>query len=396
MEGTRNRRQTSDAGVRLPAPLALDAVEIRRLRLELQEPFETSFGRVASRLVVLVELKADGLSGWGEVVASEEPLFSYETVETACHVLREYFGPALLDGPVSGLSEVTARLAPFRGHPMARAGLELAFADLVARARGEPLSELLGGVRDRVPVGVSLGIQPDVSALIERVERYVALGYQRIKLKIKPGWDLDVVAAVRRRFPDVRLSVDANAAYSLSDRAHLKKLDAFALLMIEQPLEHDDLIDHAELQRELETPICLDESITGARTARQALDHGSCRVINMKVGRVGGYSEALAIHEICSARATPLWCGGMLESGIGRAHNIALASLPGFGLPGDISASRRYFARDVIVPEVVVGGDGTVEVPRAPGLGFEIDRDFIASRSESVERLTRAGRAAVS
>jgi O-succinylbenzoate synthase len=390
------QRKGPDGEILAPAPLRIDAVEIRRLRLELQEPFETSFGRVSSRLVVLVELKADGLSGWGEVVASEEPRFSYETVETACHVLREFFAPALLDGPLTSLRELADRMLPFRGHPMARAGLELAFADLVSRACGEPLWRLLGGVRDRVPVGVSLGIQPDVEALLERVDLYVELGYQRIKLKIKPGWDLDVVERVRRRHPDIRLSVDANAAYTLVDREHLKKLDAFGLLMIEQPLEHDDLLDHAELQQELATPICLDESITGARAARQAIAQGSCRIINMKVGRVGGYSEALAIHAHCGARAVPLWCGGMLESGIGRAHNIALASLPGFALPGDISASRRYFARDVIVPEVVVNDDGTVDVPQGPGLGFEIDRDFVAARTESVERLTRPRRTVAS
>jgi len=374
----------------------VESIEIRRLRLELLEPFETSFGSVRSRLIVLIEMRAGGASGWGEVVASEEPLYSYETVETACHVLRDYFGPALLDGPVSGLGDLTTRLAVYRGHPMARAGLQLAFADLIARVRGESLSRLLGGVRERVPVGVSLGIQPSVSALIERVDRYVGLGYQRIKLKIKPGWDVSVVEEVRRRYPAIRLSVDANAAYTLADCEHLKKLDAFGLLMIEQPLQSDDILDHSKLQRELATPICLDESITGLRAARQALDEGSCRILNMKVGRVGGYSEALAIHELCRERSVPLWCGGMLESGIGRAHNIALASLPGFALPGDISASRRYFARDVIVPEVEVNRDGTVDVPRAPGLGFEVDRDFIAARSESVERLTRQGRTVAS
>ncbi|HEY7574486.1 MAG TPA: o-succinylbenzoate synthase [Thermoanaerobaculia bacterium] len=389
-------RKKPGGGILAPEPLRIDAIEVRRLRLELQEPFETSFGRVASRLVVLVELKAQELSGWGEVVASEEPRFSYETVETACHVLRQHFAPALLDGPLTSLRDLTERLLPFRGHPMARAGLELAFVDLVSRARGEPLSQLLGGVRDRVPVGVSLGIQPEIASLLDRVELYLGLGYQRIKLKIKPGWDLDVVERVRRRHPDIVLSVDANAAYTLDDRAHLKELDDFGLLMIEQPLDHDDLLDHAELQREISTPICLDESITGARTARQAIEHGSCRIINMKVGRVGGYSEALAIHAHCRDRAVPLWCGGMLESGVGRAHNIALASLPAFALPGDISASRRYFARDVIVPEVVVNGDGTVDVPRGPGLGFEIDRDFVAARTESVERLTRPRRTVAS
>jgi O-succinylbenzoate synthase len=274
---------------------------------------------------------------------------------------------------------------------MARAGLELAFVDLLARSRGESIAAVLGGVRERIAAGVSLGIQARVADLLERIERYVGLGYRRIKLKIKPGWDVDVVAEVRRRLPDIPLSVDANAAYTLADREHLGRLDAFGLLMIEQPLDHDDLLDHAELQRSLETPICLDESISGARTARQALELGSCGIINLKVGRVGGYAQALAIHELCLARGVPLWCGGMLESGIGRAHNIALASLPGFTMPGDLSASRRYFARDIIVPEVEVRADGTVEVPRSAGLGFEVDRDYVAAATEAVERFTLRG-----
>ncbi len=372
-------------------PLRIDAVELRQLRLELVEPFETSFGRVQSRLFVLVRLEAEGLEGWGEIVAGEEPLYSYETVGTALHVVREYFAPAVLRRPVEGLADFSGRLAGFRGHPMARAGLELAYADLLGRATRRSLSSLLGGVRDRVPAGVSLGIQVDVPALLERIERHVRLGYRRIKIKIKPGWDIAVVEEVRRHHPDIGLSVDANAAYTLDDRKHLKELDAFRLLMIEQPLEHDDLLDHAELQRELETPICLDESIGNARAARQALRIGSGRIVNLKVGRVGGYSEALAIHELCRAQGVPLWCGGMLESGIGRAHNIALASLPGFTLPGDISASRRYFARDIIVPEVEVSAEGTVPVPTGVGLGFELDRDYIDSRTESVERLTLRG-----
>ena len=389
MPGRHEERIHPEAATRPAEPLEIESVEVRRLRLALQEPFETSFGRVASRLVVLVELRAGGRSGWGEVVAAEEPLYSYETVETACHSLRAYFAPAILEGALSSVEEVAARLARFRGHPMARAGLELAFADLLSKSQGRSLAALLGGVRERIPVGVSLGIQPDVPALLERVDRYLDLGYRRIKIKIKPGWDVAVVEQVRRRHPRAALSVDANAAYTLADRKHLKELDAFGLVMIEQPLEYDDLLDHAELQRELDTPICLDESITGLRAARQALDLGSCRIVNMKVGRVGGYSEALAIQRLCVARGVPLWCGGMLESGIGRAHNIALASLPGFDLPGDISASRRYFARDIVVPEVVVNGDGTVDVPQSPGIGFEVDRDFVSARTESAERLTR-------
>lgn len=372
-------------------PLRIDAVELRLVRLDLVEPFETSFGSVRSRLIVLVKMEAEGLEGWGEIVAGEEPLYSYETVGTAVLVVRQHFAPAILGRPVSTLSELAERLAGYRGHPMARAGLELAYVDLLARSRGTSVASLLGGVRDRIAAGVSLGIQTDVPALLERIERHVRLGYRRIKIKIKPGWDVGVVREVRRHHPDVGLSVDANAAYTLDDREHLKELDAFGLLMIEQPLEHDDLLDHAELQRELETPICLDESIGGVRAARQALRIGSGRIVNLKVGRVGGYSEALAIHELCRSREVPLWCGGMLESGVGRAHNIALASLPGFTLPGDLSASRRYFARDIILPEVEVSPDGTVQVPRGAGLGFEIDRDYLDSRTESVERLTLRG-----
>ena len=382
------------SGITAPIPLRLQAVEIRLLRLELLEPFETSFGSVSTRLIILVKIESEGLAGWGEIVATEEPLYSYETVGTVLHVVRDYFAPAILNGPIGGLDEFARRLARFRGHPMARAGLEQAYVELIARLRGESLSKVLGGVQERVPAGVSLGIQPAIAALLERVDRHLALGYQRIKLKIKPGWDLAVVEEVRRRHPGIALSVDANAAYTLEDRAHLERLDAFQLKMIEQPLEADDLIDHAQLQKEIQTPLCLDESITGARAARQALDLGSCRIVNMKVGRVGGYSEALPIHDLCRARNVPLWCGGMLESGVGRAHNLALASLPAFVLPNDISASSRYFARDIIVPEVRLNADGTVDVPRGPGLGFEIDRDYIASRTEAVERFTAKKHAA--
>ena len=374
-----------------PRPVALDAIELRLLRLPLVEPFETSFGRVDSRLIVLVKLEAAGLTGWGEIVAGEEPLYSYETVQTVLHVVRDFFAPALLRTPVASLGDLAGRLDSFRGHPMARAGLELAYADLVARLVDRPLSRLLGGTRDRVAAGVSLGIQATVPELLERVDRYVALGYRRIKLKIKPGWDVEVVRRVRHRNPDIPLSVDANAAYELSDREHLHELDRFGLAMIEQPLEYDDLLHHAELQRHLATPICLDESITGIRAAVAALDLGSCRIINLKVGRVGGYSRALPIHELCRSRGVPLWCGGMLESGIGRAHNIALASLPGFTLPGDISASRRYFARDIIFPEVEVSPEGTIAVPRAAGLGFEVDGEFLAATTEAVERFTQRG-----
>ena len=379
------------------SPLRIDGIELRLVRLELVEPFETSFGRVSSRLIMLVRMEGEGLEGWGEIVAAEQPLYSYETVGTAVHVVRDFFAPAILRAPVRGLDDLAGRLDAFRGHPMARAGLELAFVDLLARSRGESIARVLDGSQDRIPAGVSLGIQVRLEDLLERIERYVALGYRRIKLKIKPGWDVGVVAEARRRNPEIPLSVDANAAYTLADRDHLRLLDRYGLQMIEQPLEHDDLLDHAQLQRTLNTLICLDESIGSVRAARQALDLGSCGVVNVKVGRVGGYSQALAIHDLCLSRGVPVWCGGMLESGVGRAHNIALASLPGFSMPGDISASRRYFARDIISPEVEVSTNGMVEVPRGAGLGYEVDRDFVDAATESVERFTsRAKRVSVS
>ena len=369
--------------------LNIEGVEIRLIRLPLNEPFETSFGKIDSRLIFLVCLHAEGLRGWGEVVASEEPRYSYETVGTAFHVIKDFFGPALVAEPIAGLDDLSKRLSSFRGHNMAKAGLELAYMDLLAQVRQQSLSALIGGTFKRVAVGVSLGIQPTVSQLLERVERYLNLGYQRIKLKIKPGWDLDVVAQVRRAHPNILLSVDANSAYTLDDREHLKKLDDFDLLMIEQPLQNDDLLDHAKLQQLMTTAICLDESIVGQRQAAAALELKSCRIINIKIGRVGGYSEALGIHDSCQSNGIPVWCGGMLESGIGRAHNIALASLRGFTLPGDISASSRYFARDIIQPEVIVAPDGTVTVPDTVGLGFEVDLDFVGALTETREYISR-------
>lgn len=370
-----------------PERVVIEKLELRTVRLPLNEPFETSFGRIDSRLIFLVAVNGGGQTGWGEVVAAEEPLYSYETVGTALHVIRDYLAPAILGEPLRDISDLAQLLSAFRGHNMAKAGLELAFMDLFARLKCQSLSHLIGGTRERIPVGVSLGIQPTLDHLLERVDRYLALGYQRIKLKIKPGWDVRIVREVRRRNPDILLSVDANAAYTLADLDHLRSLDDFGLLMIEQPLEHDDLIDHAKLQSKLSTAICLDESITGIKRARQALELGSCRIINIKIGRVGGYSQAVGIHDLCYAKGIPVWCGGMLESGIGRAHNIALASLPGFSLPGDISASSRYFARDLIVPEVTVSTDGTVIAPLGPGLGFNVDFEYIVASTETLMRL---------
>ena len=369
--------------------IRIDGVELRLVRLSLVEPFETSFGKIDSRLIFLVSLTAGGLRGWGEVVAAEKPLYSYETVGTAFHVIKDFLAPALLSDSLTSINDLAQRFSRFRGHNMAKAGLELAFMDLLAQLNSQSLSAQIGGGRKTIPVGVSLGIQPTITALLKRVDRYLGLGYQRIKLKIKPGWDLDVVDEVRRTHPNILLSVDANSAYTLSDVNHLRRLDDYDLLMIEQPLQNDDLIDHAKLQRLLQTSICLDESIVGQRQANAALDLESCRIINIKIGRVGGYSEALAIHDLCAGRNIPVWCGGMLESGIGRAHNIALASLAGFTLPGDISASARYFERDLISPEVTVAYDGTVAVPDAVGLGFAVDLPFIESRTETRLNLAR-------
>jgi len=370
-------------------PVTIERVGLRMVRLPLHEAFETSFGSIDSRLIFLVCIEADGLTGWGECVAAEEPRYSYECIGTASHVIKNFLAPAVMRTPIQGLSDLACRMSEFKGHNMAKAGLELAFMDLAARRENKSLSKLIGGERTRVPVGVSLGIQPKLSDLLQRVEKYLSLGYQRIKLKIMPGWDLDVVSEVRRRHTDILLSVDANSAYSLDDLAHLKALDDFGLLMIEQPLDHDDLLDHSKLQSSLKTPICLDESITSIRRARHALELGSCRIINIKIGRVGGYSQALQIHDLCYKHHVPVWCGGMLESGIGRVHNLAMASLPGFTLPGDISASSRYFGRDLIVPAVEVRSDGTVEVPKGPGLGFEVDVQYIDSCTEAFEYLDR-------
>jgi O-succinylbenzoate synthase len=359
------------------APVRLSAIEIRLISLTLVRPFETSFGRVHARVVPLVRMEADGVEGWGEIVADKEPLFSAETITTARHVLADCFIPALLSRPLSSVEDVAAVLRRFKGHQMAKAGLELAFMDLAARSRGISIRSALGGTRDRVPVGVSLGIEKTIPTLVDQVLTHVAQGYQRIKLKIKPGWDVEVVRAVREAYPSGLLSVDANTAYTLADADHLRDLDAFDLLMIEQPLAHDDMVDHAALQRLLRTDICLDESIVHARAAAHALALGSCRLINIKIGRVGGYTEALGIHDVCQARGAPVWCGGMLECGIGRAHNLALASLPNFLLPGDISASRRYWARDVITKPFEVVADGTVEVPSGAGIGVEIDHAYL-------------------
>lgn len=368
--------------------MVVERVELRWIRMRLKEPFETSFGREQDREALLVTVYADGLEGWGEVVASRDFGYSYETTETAWMVLRGFLIPAVLGREIPDV-ETVARLGErLRGHPMARAGLEAAFWDLFARRAGLPLSRMLGGARDRVPVGVSIGLQPTDAALLEKIEGYLAEGYRRIKVKIKPGRDVEMIAAVRRAFPEIPLMADANSAYTLEDADRLAALDAFHLMMIEQPLHWDDLCEHAQLQARLRTPICLDESIHSVRHARAALDMGACRIINIKPGRVGGLLEAKRIHDLCRERGIPVWCGGMLETGIGRAANVALASLPGFTLPGDLSASDRYYFEDLVDPPFVLNPDGTLTVPQGPGLGVTIDRrrvDRVTLRMEAFQ-----------
>ena len=342
--------------------------------------FETSFGRTYSRKMILVEVLSGGVSGWGEVTCGEHPYYNEEWTEGAWALLSNYVAPSVLGKTVSSAADVAALTAGMKGHRMTRGGLEAACWDLEARLAGVPLWQLIGGgARKEIPCGVSIGIQDNVPQLIEKIRREVDAGYQRIKIKIKPGWDVDVIRAVRREFPSILLMADANSAYTLADIGHLKRLDEFDLMMMEQPLAHDEIIDHAELQRALATPICLDECIRTAHHARQAIELGACRIVNIKLGRVGGFTEAKAVHDVCAEAGIPVWCGGMLESGVGRAHNIALATLPNFILPGDVSASRRYWRRDIIDPWVEVTPHGTIVTGDGPGFGYQLDLEFLRS-----------------
>jgi O-succinylbenzoate synthase len=340
--------------------------------------FETSFGRTTTRDMVLVEVMSDGVSGWGEVTAGENPFYNEEWTDSAWLLLKNYVGPQVIRKSLASAEDVAPLSKHIRGHNMARGGLEAACWDLEARQFGEPLwRHIGGGARREIPCGVSIGVQDTVPDLLNKIERELTAGYQRIKMKIKPGWDVDVVREVRSQFPAIQLMADANSAYTLADTQHLKKLDEFQLMMVEQPLAHDDIIDHAQLQRELSTPICLDECIRTAHHAEQAIALGACRIINIKLGRVGGFREAKLVHDVAQSAGIPVWCGGMLESGIGRAHNVALATLPNFVLPGDVSASRRYWARDIIVPPVETTPHGTIAVREAPGFGYELDIDYL-------------------
>jgi o-succinylbenzoate synthase len=373
----------------------IDRLELRLCRLPLVSFFETSFGRSYDRTFLLVRLDGDGAEGWGEAVAEANPYYSSETTETAWHIITEFLAPRVLGVAFEHPREIFPALRPVRGHNMAKAAVEMAAWDLYARLRGQPLSRVLGGTRPRIASGVSIGIQDSLDQLKDKITRELEAGYQRIKIKIKPGWDLAAVEMVRATFGDVPLMVDANAAYTLEDANHLARLDRHQLMMIEQPLEYDDVMDHVALQKAIKTSICLDESIHTVRIARDAIAAGACRIINIKPGRVGGHQESIRLHDLCAAHNVPVWHGGMLETGIGRAHNIHLASLPNFSLPGDIAASKRYYNPDLIDPPIVVAADGTIAVPDGPGIGVHIvaervDRATLRAVSLDRSNLTAA------
>jgi O-succinylbenzoate synthase len=356
----------------------IERIVLRQIRMPLVSFFETSFGRTYERQILLVEVVSDGLSGWGEITCGENPFYNEEWTDAAWLIVRDYVAPRVLNHEFPTAAEVSARTAHIRGHRMARGGVEVAAWDLEARRNGVPLHKQIGGgAFAEIACGVSIGIQEQVAELIAKIEREVKAGYQRIKVKIKPGWDVGVIREIRRNFPPTRVMADANSAYTLADVDRLKRLEEFNLMMIEQPLAHDEIIDHAALQAHLETPICLDECIRSAHHAEQAIRMNACRIINIKLGRVGGFTEAKKVHDVAQAAGIPVWCGGMLESGIGRAHNIALSTLPNFTLPGDVSASRRYWERDITYPAVEVSPRGTITVPTGPGFGYDIDHEYV-------------------
>ena len=354
--------------------MKIEQIELHHIEMPLVHPFRTSFGVETKRPSIIISIRSEGITGWGECVAGLGPWYSSETVGTAWHILKDFLVPKLLGQEITQPADVPPLLKSVRGHPMAKAAIENAVWDLLAKAANKPLSALLGGVKDRVDVGVSIGIQPTLEALLARVDGFVAAGYGRIKMKIEPGWLIEPIRQVRERYPQTQLMADANSAFTLADAPLLKQLDPFGLTMIEQPLGYDDIADHARLQLELETAVCLDESIHSVADAKAMIDLKAGRIINMKVGRVGGFSNALTIHKLAQDAGIPLWCGGMLETGIGRAANVHLASLPNFKLPGDISATDRYYHEDIADPPFVLNSDSTMTVPTGPGIGVEVSR----------------------
>jgi O-succinylbenzoate synthase len=357
--------------------MKIESLILHHIRLPLVTPFATSFGSIDHKECILVELHAEGLTGWGESAVEHDPGYNYETTGTAWHILKDFVAPSILGQDVADAADFHRRARGIRGHHLAKAGVEMALWDLLGKRDGKSLKEMFGGVRNKVEVGVSIGIQESAPALVRAAERYVAQGYNRLKIKIKPGRDVEDASAVRRAFPDIRLQVDANSSYTLATSEALRPLDQLDLLLIEQPLFEDDIWDHRKLQAQLKTPICLDESVVSPRHARYAIEMEACRIINIKPGRVGGLSQGLEIHEMCCAIKMPVWCGGMLETGVGRASNLAIASLPGFTLPGDVSASDRYFSRDITYERFTLNPDSTIDVPGDPGLGVTIDKEAL-------------------
>ncbi len=362
--------------------MRIDRLELFLCRLPLVHFFETSFGRTYDRTFVLARMEGGGQEGWGEAVAEAHPYYSSETTETVWHIVTGFLAPLVVGRSFEHPREIGPALTRVRGHNMAKALLEMTAWDLHAKIQGVPLSAALGGTRTHIASGVSIGIQDSFDQLLEKVAKERDAGYQRIKIKIKPGWDIEAVERIRARFGDIPLMVDANAAYHLDDAAHLARLDPFDLMMIEQPLDYDDVMDHVALQKAIATPVCLDESIHTVRIARDAVAAGACRIINIKPGRVGGHQASIEVHDLCAAADIPVWHGGMLESGIGRAHNIHLASLPNFRLPGDIAASKRYYVPDLIEPAIDIEADGTVRVPTGPGIGVTVMRDRVEQATE--------------
>ncbi len=351
--------------------MKLDQIELREIQMPLVSFFETSFGRTTRRHILLVRVFSEGIVGYGEATSPEGPFYNHESTGTAWHILKDFVIPRIFHSRIEMPEDVAPLLKPIRGHNMAKAAVETAIWDLYARQKKMPLHRLLGGTRLTIDCGVSIGIQETLSELLKKIEKELNAGYQRIKIKIRPGWDLDVVREIRRQFPQIPLMCDANSAYTLAQLELFKRLDEFSLLMIEQPLAWNDILDHIKLQQSIQTPVCLDESILDVEDARKAIQAGACKIINIKLGRVGGYSEARKVHDVCRKHSIPVWCGGMLESGIGRAHNIALSSLENFRLPGDVSASKRYFERDLIDPEVEVDSQGRIQLIEAVGIGFQ-------------------------
>ncbi len=358
--------------------MKIESLSLNHLRMPLVAPFETSFGREVDRECVLITLEADGLTGYGECVATRDPGYNYETTGTALHILKDFVAPLIIGQDLQDAVDFQRRVSGIRGHQLAKAGVEMALWDLLGKKSGRSLRELLGGKRERVSVGVSVGLQESPAVLVKTVAEYLNTGYSRVKIKIKPGRDVVDASEVRKAFPNLRLQVDANSAFTLESAQALKPLDDLYLLLIEQPLFEDDIWDHHKLQAQFRTPICLDESIVSARHARYALEMKACRIINIKAGRVGGLNEAVEIHNLCLGQSVPVWCGGMLETGVGRASNLALASLPGFTLPGDISASDRYYERDITNERFILNSDSTIAIPQGPGLGITIDQKALA------------------